>query len=344
MNLDYEEVARRAQKYTEKVPVMILGSGASIPHGLPSMKDLADELMEKMKDHPDDSWNPIKKQLDEGIDLESALSSNVLLSKETLQHVVKHTWSFVEAKDREFQASLIEGVSSLPLVELISHFVMTSRRILNVITPNYDRLVEYAADAAHVRVTTGFALTNGLTSWFCPAEFEQAPPNSGLVRLFKLHGSLNWFRRATDNRVTAFSGACPSGSIPMIVTPGTRKYEAVSEDPLRTLMTKADETLLAGNCFLCLGYGFNDQHIQVKLTERIVERRVPIVLLARTLTDNAHCFLQSVKHNYMAIEADETYQHSKVYTNDNPDKPSVVENTSLWTIDNFRRMLQGERV
>ena len=49
----YTAFARRAQKCTENVPVMILGSGASVAHGMPSMDALATELIERMKDDGD---------------------------------------------------------------------------------------------------------------------------------------------------------------------------------------------------------------------------------------------------------------------------------------------------
>ncbi len=38
----YEDVAKIAQRFLAERPVVVLGTGATIPHGLPSMSSLAD--------------------------------------------------------------------------------------------------------------------------------------------------------------------------------------------------------------------------------------------------------------------------------------------------------------
>ena len=41
INLTYEDVAKSAQRFLADRPVVVLGTGATIPHGLPSMTQLA---------------------------------------------------------------------------------------------------------------------------------------------------------------------------------------------------------------------------------------------------------------------------------------------------------------
>ena len=64
----YGELARRAQHFLAERPVVVLGTGATIPHGLPSMRILADELLDAITDNPK-GWDSFAKRLDETKDL-----------------------------------------------------------------------------------------------------------------------------------------------------------------------------------------------------------------------------------------------------------------------------------
>lgn len=46
MNLDLNDVAKMIQEYLSDSPLVVLGSGASVPYGLPTMGGLASELRE----------------------------------------------------------------------------------------------------------------------------------------------------------------------------------------------------------------------------------------------------------------------------------------------------------
>ncbi|MDZ7665084.1 MAG: hypothetical protein U5K27_07110 [Desulfotignum sp.] len=60
--LSYEELAKRAQRFFAERPVVVLGTGATIPHGLPSMSALADWLLATITDHPK-GWDAFAKRL-----------------------------------------------------------------------------------------------------------------------------------------------------------------------------------------------------------------------------------------------------------------------------------------
>lgn len=66
----YEEIAKLAQHFLAQRPVVVLGTGATIPHGLPSMTALADGLLAAITDHPE-GWgcNPPEKQRRSKVDL-----------------------------------------------------------------------------------------------------------------------------------------------------------------------------------------------------------------------------------------------------------------------------------
>jgi len=45
LELTYEELAKRAQHFLSERPAVVRGTGATIPHGLPSMQELANRLL-----------------------------------------------------------------------------------------------------------------------------------------------------------------------------------------------------------------------------------------------------------------------------------------------------------
>ncbi len=69
-------VAKAAQACFQRCPTIILGSGASMPHGLPSMRELGDYLNGNLKTSNDaerDAWISVKSDLENHRNLEFAL-------------------------------------------------------------------------------------------------------------------------------------------------------------------------------------------------------------------------------------------------------------------------------
>lgn len=98
--LAYEGLARFAQHFLAERPVIVLGTGATIPHGLPSMTVLADLLLAAIEGNPP-GWVGFSGRLDETKDLERALH-DVALPEETVEILVAATWDIVSSKDSEF--------------------------------------------------------------------------------------------------------------------------------------------------------------------------------------------------------------------------------------------------
>ena len=65
-----EEIAKIAQSCYQGCPTIVLGSGASMPHGLPSMSDLSTYLRENLETEGDvegDAWLLVKTALANGV-------------------------------------------------------------------------------------------------------------------------------------------------------------------------------------------------------------------------------------------------------------------------------------
>lgn len=98
MSEKLNNIAIQAQKYIENIPVIVLGSGASVSYGLPTMGTLAKYLKENVNGETDSNWSAFTKLLDEGIDLETALQK-IALNEEVTIGIIKETWNLINPID-----------------------------------------------------------------------------------------------------------------------------------------------------------------------------------------------------------------------------------------------------
>jgi len=65
MEEKFSAIATQAQKYIENIPVIVLGSGASVYYGLPTMGVLAKHLKDNVNGESDSNWSDFIKLLDD---------------------------------------------------------------------------------------------------------------------------------------------------------------------------------------------------------------------------------------------------------------------------------------
>ena len=341
MNVDYEEVAKLAQKYIAGRPVIILGCGASIPYGIPSMSDLAEALLDRIE-IDDGVWQQFKKKLEETKDFENSLHE-IELSQLLLERVVEETWKITTEKDIEVYNRLIDDQTALALSRLFKYLLRTANPFISVVTTNYDRLAEYAANIAEAEVFTGFS--SGWIQRFIGdvsnSSSHTTIGHQGKVQILKVHGSLDWFRTPSQEPIAIpLSKNILQGCQPLIVTPGISKYREVHKDPFRTIMSQVDQVLKTASCYLCLGFGFNDEHVQPILLKRVYSDNIPIVIVTKNLTDTSRkVFLNKPPLKFLIIEEDG--DGSIAYY---PNKPTGehIKDLQLWNFPKFLDMLLGE--
>lgn len=336
-----EDVSKIAQSCFQNNPTIILGSGASMPNGLPSMGDLSAYIQKNI--NPDgkveeDAWLLVQTALGNGDHLEAALEGKTLPNSLLLK-IVKLTWVCVNEKDFAQYLTLSANPAAFPLGVLLLALFKSTNPVVHIVTTNYDRMVEFACNSAGLLFQTGF--TPGyLQKWESTGgvSFRRGPKSARVVKVWKVHGSLDWFRTADDRTVGLPVFTLPEDShTPLIVTPGLNKFEKTHEDPFRSTINGADAALKNAAAFLCVGFGFRDQHIHPKLIERCREKNVPVVVLARTLTDEAKKFLNSkAGTNYLGIEAAGT--GSRIFTSQYPDG-NIIPDCSLWSLPEFNNLV-----
>lgn len=339
--LSYEEVAKRAQHLLAERPVVVLGTGATIPHGLPSMSTLARELLASIKDHGDE-WDSFADRLEETKDLERALH-DVPLPQHAVNVLVRETWKIVSTKDIELYRQLLKGRVDFPLSDLFAYLLRTADAHLHVVTTNYDRVAEYATNTVGAYASTG-ATPGWLQRFEATSVNRERPPSpgfEGLVTILKVHGSLDWFRDRIDEVIAVpLARTIPDEMTPLVVTPGVSKYKEVHKDPFRTVMSSADAVLRRATCYVCIGYGFNDEHVQPVLVNRVMKDGIPIVVITKELTAQTRAaFLSDPPKDFLFVE--EALDGTRVYT---PIDPGglVLTGVSIWQLRNFVNMVTGD--
>lgn len=337
--INFERLLELAQACLRQTPTVVLGSGASVPYGISGMPALARHLQGTRlpancaAEADATCWARFTERV-QSSDLETALME-VQVSPPVLSHIVQATWRYLNAEDLAVFTRVVADRQCLALTRLFEHFFRSTASEVHVVTPNYDRIAEYAAEAGGFTPYTGFGY--GLIG----ARGGQPPPRVHIgnriartVNVWKVHGSFSWFVDALGVAVSLPPmSQPPDGFEPAIVTPGIEKFRRTHDEPFRTVMHLADDAMRSARAFLCVGFGFNDPHLQTLLAERCGRPEVPLVLLTKQISDPAHALFASGRcRSYLALEEHEG--GTRAYCNEAPEG-TEFPSRHLWSLDGF---------
>jgi hypothetical protein len=341
--MDLDSIIKHLQTWTNSVPVIILGSGASIPYNLPSMWNLGEHLKHsiKLKDKEDQSqFKEFISYLDKFGDLETALGE-IRLRQKVLDEIINKTWRLVNKYDLEAYDKVIEGLE-FPLAELTNYLIYPTDRKLSIITTNYDRLAEYAASMAGAFICNGFSpnYLGHFTNQIHQNNFKNLKGFNGQVNIWKVHGSLDWFKSEDEtNLQLPLRRVIPKNYKPCIVTPGLTKYFETHIEPFRTILTQADSEIENANGFLCIGYGFNDIHVHPKLITQIKNHKPIIVITKELTTKTKDAIIGSNSKAYILLEqanVHDTRIYSSFYS-----KPKIIPGVSYWSLSEYLKLIKS---
>ncbi len=308
-----------------------------MPYGLPSMDRLKEYLLRYMSPEGNaevDAWLQVRTALNAGDNLELAMTDKILPVSLT-NKIVRLTWKCVNDADYALFRRAIVSAEDFPFARLLHGLTSSTNTTVDVVTTNYDRVVEYACDIHGLICSTGF-----MPGYIQQREgterlsFLQGSRAAKTVRLWKVHGSLDWFERRQDEVFSAPVFELPDESVtPLIVTPGLGKHEQTHFEPFRSVISGADSAFEKATAILCIGYGFRDSHIEPKLIQKCRNASIPVAVVARTLTDEAKAFLRNrAGKKYIAFEKSEV--GTRVFTDESPDGFDLAE-PDLWSLTGF---------
>ena len=340
--MDLDQLLKQLQTWTNKVPLIILGSGASVPFRLPSMWTLGDHIKTSISfTDPEDQAQFVKFKtlFDINGDLEATLSA-LPLRPNVLNQIVCKTWDLVNDADIRAYEGFIDNSNDFPLAKLMKYLLDTAENKLSVVTTNYDRLGEYAASLADATICTGYSqnFIGHFSSNIHKNNLTKLQGYNGQVNIWKVHGSLDWFKTQNEENIQLpLRHTIPNNCKPSIVTPGISKYYETHNEPYRTILTQADSEIEAANSFLCIGYGFNDEHVQPKLINQIKNRHKPIIVLTKELTPKTkQAIINNKCKNYILME-EKNGTDTQVYSSNLGEH--VIPNVSYWLLSEFLNLI-----
>lgn len=131
---------------------------------------------------------------------------------------------------------------------------------LELFTTNYDVLIEKALEGCRVPVFDGFVGTH--QPFFYPEclDDETLLPTPRWIRLWKLHGSVNWHcEKGRAGTTIVRSQPSETGEL---ILPSHRKYDESRKQPYIAYMDRLSRVLNSDySLLLTCGYSFSDDHI-----------------------------------------------------------------------------------
>lgn len=309
--MDLHNFKVRLQEHLSDGLVTIVGSGLSCAEGLPGMGELAAYLLAEVGGGLADA------------DATNWASASVLFATKGLEGallavpptpavelaIASATGKLIAERERIVVSEVFAGKRKLRMTRLLPHLVKPAAG-LTIVTPNYDRLVEIAAEEADIGADTMFVgrfagQLNERESQlsFCrKVTVKQRPAVATYhyrprVLICKPHGSLDWYVRA--GRPVSYAGDLPDAAR-LIITPGHNKFRNGYESPFDHHRAKANDAIDRASRFLVIGYGFNDDHLETHLSPRIKEGK-PTLMLTRSLSPAARQ-LAMAHGNVIALE------------------------------------------
>lgn len=327
--MELETFFTAVQSIIADTPLFLIGSGCSAALGLPGMAELGDHLISSLdsKYRGVPCWDQFHHNLVSGDDLETALTG-ITLTDDISNDIQCETWCLLSPRDLAVFDRVLFDHQVLPLGAMLKKFYQAHPKRINVITTNYDRIIEYSCDSAKLPVTTGF---DGCYL----KQYSNSFKNKDSVNLIKIHGSLDTFRDPYGVTVTVpmLHELCP-GLIPEIIMPGLHKYEAVLRGTHRPLLIEAEHMINDARSFLCIGYGFNDTQIQEGILTK-ARAGTPLIVLTKKVSESAARLLANNAVNYVSIQEGEVSGTTEVCIN----RDMHVFDGTFWSIDGFMSII-----
>ncbi|MBW2605014.1 MAG: SIR2 family protein [Deltaproteobacteria bacterium] len=136
---------------------------------------------------------------------------------------------------------------------------------VEIFTPNYDLLIESALESKNIPYFDGFVGSRNAFFDLHSIEHEELPAR--WVRLWKLHGSINWWKDSAGN---VFRGPGESTENKQMIYPSHLKYEKSRRMPYFAMQDRLGYFLATGQAVLVTcGYSFIDKHLNAIILQRL---------------------------------------------------------------------------
>lgn len=209
---------------------------------------------------------------------EEFIKDNCLIKDNNFEKIDKVYSEFFDHLAKEGHEAKIRGIE-IPIgagyISSGNHYY----RNWSFFTTNYDMCIESYWEGKDISINTGFRYDPGRRSTIMDAQIFGNQP---YLKLFKLHGSINWFREEDGKIVeyphrptsTSFRRRRPLGEV--MIYPISEKY--MYTNPFLDMFYHFRNELVKSSCWLIIGYSLRDEAIKNLLLENANKNKMMIVV------------------------------------------------------------------
>jgi len=192
---------------------------------------------------------------------------------------------------------------------------------LHIFTTNYDRLVEHGCDLAGLRIIDRFvgALNPVFRALRVDVDIHYNPPGirgeprfmEGVLRLTKLHGSLDWFFDPDKRRITrkAIPFGAPSDhtDVPkkpvdtVMIYPNPAKDVETTQYPYAELFRDFAAVCRPNAVLVSYGYGFGDDHVNRVLLDMLTIPSTHLIVIAYQADERLKAFCANTRDAQVSL-------------------------------------------
>jgi len=138
---------------------------------------------------------------------------------------------------------------------------------IDIFTTNYDLLIEQALEESLIPYFDGFV--GSRNSFFDLKALEDNQIPKHWTRLWKIHGSLNWYKSGA--KIHRSTGIKPDAINSPLIYPSYLKYDQSRKMPYLALLDHLTRSVRnESNVLITSGYSFNDDHINDAMLNALV--------------------------------------------------------------------------
>ena len=148
---------------------------------------------------------------------------------------------------------------------------------IEIFTTNYDLLMEQAMDSLEVPYFDGFV--GSRRPFFDLKAVEDNLIPLHWTRLWKVHGSINWYSEKKQSRVKVYRSSEIKEEASRLIYPSHLKYDESRKMPYLALIDQLNRFIREKSSFLILsGYSFSDNHLNGTIVNALKANPTAMVL------------------------------------------------------------------
>lgn len=256
------------------------GAGTSAALGIPNISQLTNNIQAELKDKQVESYKKIREELGEKSTVEDILNYLRLVRELTKEREDRSHQGLTGSDSKKLDQKICELIyNELKAKETVADLTYTKSLISwigllgndftkEIYTTNYDLILERSLEQCKSPYFDGFV--GSFEPFFFPESFEsnnrQDIPPMTWIRLWKLHGSLNWYWKSVEGTRAiirqTLTEKVSGEQNEIVIYPSNDKYSASRKQPFIAYFDRLKSYLQAGELlFVMSGYSFSDEHI-----------------------------------------------------------------------------------